>query len=193
MILQLFASRPAKSTIDALYGAIVAQARLPVFYLAYGVPDTVEGRFDMIVLHLALTLRRLAGEAEPQRKLGQAIFDRFCGDMDHNLREIGVGDLSVPKEMRRLTEAFYGRAEVYERAVAATDDAKLAAALAKNVLAEAGPPSKNSVCLAVYAREVVRQLDQSKGDSFTGGFLSFPDPDAVLETADRKGLEQRHD
>src|ERR1700739_217780 len=113
MKFQLFASRPTNSTIDAVYGAIVAQARLPGFYLAYGVPDTVEGRFDMIVLHLVLLFRRLAREAE-FRELAQGIFDRFCNDMDHNLREMGVGDQSVPKEMRRLGEAFYGRAGVYE-------------------------------------------------------------------------------
>ena len=187
MILQLFASGPANSTIDALYGAIVAQARLSSFYLAYGVPDTVEGRFDMIVLHLALTLRRLAREREPLRKLGQAIFDRFCRDMDHNLREIGVGDLSVPKEMRHLAEAFYGRAKVYERALAATDDELLAVALAKNVLAEVGPPSGKAMYLAAYVREVARKLDQSNVNSFAGGFVSFPDPNALFETAGREG------
>src|SRR3974390_245218 len=98
MKFQLFTTRPANSTIDVLYGAIVAQARLPSFYLIYGVPDTVEGRFDMIVMHLALVLRRLARERE-LGSLGQGVFDRFCRDMDHNLREMGVGDLSVPKHM----------------------------------------------------------------------------------------------
>src|SRR5262249_19037461 len=117
MRIKLFASQPANSTIDALYGAIVAQARLPAFYLAYGVPDTVEGRFDIVVLHLVLLFRRLGREPKEARKLSQGVFDRFCRDMDHNLREMGVGDLAVPKEMRRLGEAFYGRAEVYERAL----------------------------------------------------------------------------
>jgi cytochrome b pre-mRNA-processing protein 3 len=188
MILQLFASRPADPTIDALYGAIVAQARLSSFYLAYGVPDTVEGRFDMIVLHLALVLRRLAREAAPVRNLGQAVFDRFCRDMDHNLREMGVGDLSVPKEMRRLAGAFYGRAEVYEHALAASDDGLLAAALARNVLAEVGPLSVRAMYLATYAREVAHKLDQLECASLADGVLSFPDPDAVLETAARKGV-----
>src|SRR3954452_11112994 len=97
MILKLFSRSPRSDSIAALYGAIVAQARAPVFYQIYGVPDTVNGRFEMIVLHAVLLLRRLGNEPEPTRELGQAIFDRFCQDMDANLREMGVGDLAVPR------------------------------------------------------------------------------------------------
>ena len=87
-------------TISTLYGMIVAQARLPCFYRDYAVADTVNGRFDLIVL-LALVLDRLAQDPAVQ-SLGQGIFDRFCEDMDHNLREMGVGDLKVPKQMRQF-------------------------------------------------------------------------------------------
>src|SRR4051812_22915736 len=83
-------------TIEAIYGMIVAQAREPVFYRTLGVPDTVEGRFDMVLLHLWLVLRRLR-ESEGGVALSQALFDHFCADMDANLRELGVGDLTVPK------------------------------------------------------------------------------------------------
>src|SRR5882724_9487190 len=93
-ILRLF-RKPNAPTIDALYGAIVAQARLPVFYAGFGVPDTIEGRFDMVVLHLVLVLRRLR-QGPRSAALAQGLFDAFCRDMDHNLRELGVGDLSVP-------------------------------------------------------------------------------------------------
>jgi cytochrome b pre-mRNA-processing protein 3 len=95
----------------------VAQARLPCFYREYGVPDTVNGRFDLLVLHLAIVLDRLA-EGSELRAIGQALFDRFCEDMDDNLREIGIGDLSVPREMQRIGEAFYGRAQAYRSALA---------------------------------------------------------------------------
>ena len=111
--------RDPRDTIGILYGAIVAQAKLPAFYLDYGVPDTVNGRFDMIVLHAALVLRRLSSEPAPARAVGQAIFARFCRDMDHSLREMGVGDLAVPKQMQRVAEAFYGRARAYEAALTA--------------------------------------------------------------------------
>src|SRR6185437_7652606 len=105
MIFRLFRRDPMAGTIDALYGAIVAQARRPAFYVDYAAPDTAEGRFDMLILHVALVCRRLSretGAAEaPARQLSQQVFDMFCADMDHNLREMGVGDLTVPKKMRR--------------------------------------------------------------------------------------------
>jgi cytochrome b pre-mRNA-processing protein 3 len=136
MIFRLFRGGPDARTIDALYGAIVAQARHPAFYLGFEVPDTAEGRFDMIVLHLALLCRRLGRESGSgtapghvsSQVLSQGVFDMFCRDMDHNLREMGVGDLTVPKKMQKLAEAFYGRLEVYERALAAAGDEELAAA-----------------------------------------------------------------
>src|SRR5512141_2902535 len=120
MIFPLFRRSARPGTISALYGAIVAQARLPGFYRDYAVPDTVEGRFELIVLHLALTLDRLAQDPV-LRTLGQGVFDRFCQDMDHNLREMGIGDLAVPKEMQRMGEAYYGRAQAYQAALAAEE------------------------------------------------------------------------
>lgn len=181
MIFQLFATRPRESNIDALYGTIVAQARLPGFYLTYGVPDTVEARFDLIVLHLVLLFHRLGREPEAVRALVQDIFDRFCRDMDHNLREMGVGDLAVPKEMRRLGEAFYGRAEVYERAiagVAGNGRQSLASALARNIFADRSS-SGQAARLATYVNEAVRRLDAVEGATIACGRLSFPDPDTV--------------
>ncbi len=106
MIFPRFRRKPrGPDTISALYGMIVAQARMPSFYRDYAVADTVNGRFDLIVLHLALVLDRLAQDPG-LRDLGQGVFDRFCQDMDQNLREMGVGDLKVPKEMRRMGEAL---------------------------------------------------------------------------------------
>ena len=117
MIFPLFRRSARPGTISALYGAIVAQARLPAFYRDYGVPDTVEGRFELIVLHLALLLERI-GQEPGLRGVGQGVFDRFCQDMDDNLREIGIGDLAMPKHMRRVRAAFYGRAQAYREALA---------------------------------------------------------------------------
>ncbi len=121
MISHIFRRNARADTISALYGMIVAQARLPCFYRDYAVADTVNGRFDLIVLHLALVLDRLFAEAALQ-PLGQGLFDRFCLDMDDNLREMGIGDLAVPKEMRRIGDAFYGRARAYRAALAGTAD-----------------------------------------------------------------------
>src|ERR1700709_1430457 len=107
---------PLRGTIEAIYGMIVAQAREPLFYAGLGVPDTVNGRYDMLLLHLWMVLRRLR-TAEDGADLSQALFDHFCGDMDDNLREMGVGDLTVPKRMQKFGEAFYGRAAAYDLAL----------------------------------------------------------------------------
>src|SRR5215475_2048101 len=149
MILRLFRRTPRNDTIASLYGTIVAQARAPAFYQIYGVPDTANGRLEMIILHSVLLLRRLGAELQPGAgpDLGQAIFDLFCRDMDANLREMGVGDVSVPRAMRQIGEAFYGRQAAYESALAA-DDGALVDALARNVFAPQA--ALGSPRLAVY-------------------------------------------
>lgn len=175
MIFPLFRRSSRQDTISTLYGTIVAQARLPSFYREYGVPDTVNGRFDLLVLHLAIVLDRL-GEGSELRPMGQALFDRFCEDMDDNLREIGVGDLSVPKEMQRIGEAFYGRAQAYRSALASDGDEALVVALAKNVYAGAVPEPAAPVRLAAYIRETVRGLGAQQSADLLAGKLRMPDP-----------------
>lgn len=171
MIFPFFRRSARPGTISALYGAIVAQARLPGFYRDYAVPDTVEGRFELIVLHLALVLDRLA-EEPAQRALGQGVFDRFCQDMDHNLREMGVGDLTVPKQMRRMGGAFYGRAQAYREALAAPGDEALAQILMRNIYD--GAPGQQAHRLAAYMREAVGQLKALDQATFAAGILRFP-------------------
>jgi cytochrome b pre-mRNA-processing protein 3 len=175
MIFPLFRRSSRQHTISTLYGTIVAQARLPCFYREYGVPDTVNGRFDLLVLHLAIVLDRL-GEGSELRPMGQALFDRFCEDMDDNLREIGVGDLSVPKQMQRIGEAFYGRAQAYRSALASDGDEALVVALAKNVYAGAVPEPAAPVRLAAYIREAVRGLWAQQTGDLLAGKLRMSDP-----------------
>jgi cytochrome b pre-mRNA-processing protein 3 len=181
MILHQF-RRPAQDPIIAsLYGTIVAQARSPIFYTDFGVPDTVSGRFDMIVLHLVLFLNRLkldslaakSRERSMGRSLGQEVFNLFCRDMDDNFREMGVGDLAVPREMRKVGEAFYGRAAAYEAALAA-DDTALIGALTRNIFGES---SQGVPRLAAYIREAVRQL--ASQNDFLRAELRFPSPEHV--------------
>jgi cytochrome b pre-mRNA-processing protein 3 len=173
-------------TIDALYGMIVAQARTKSFYRDYGVPDTVAGRLDMIVLHLALVLRRLAGEPEGAAGIGQQVFDRFCCDIDDNFREMGVGDLAVPKEMRRVAEAFYGRSKAYESALAGASADALAAVVARNVFGVA-EPGLGARRLAAYIREAADRLGGQETAALVRGELNFPDPDKVVPS----GLQAR--
>jgi cytochrome b pre-mRNA-processing protein 3 len=179
MIFNLFRRAPREDdSITSLYGTIVAQGRAPDFYQNYGVPDTVNGRFEMIVLHAVLLLRRLDAGPEPSRRLGQSVFDMFCSDMVGNLRELGVGDLAVPRTMRRIGEAFYGRQQAYAAALAAADDAMLVAALARNVFATS-EPAAGAERLARYVRAAVRNLEAQDEAALGRGDVAFPAPDDI--------------
>jgi cytochrome b pre-mRNA-processing protein 3 len=176
MILNLFRRTPRDGSIAVLYGAIVAQARHPAFYHHLGVPDTANGRLEMIVMHSVLVLSRLDAEGDALRPLGQALFDHFCSDMDANLREMGVGDMAVPRKMKAIAEAFYGRKRAYEAALAAPGLDELVAALARNVHTETAPDNAGAQQLASYMREAARTLAAIDGAALQRGELSFPDP-----------------
>jgi cytochrome b pre-mRNA-processing protein 3 len=177
MILPRFLRSPHARSIAALYGAIVAQARSATFYADYGVPDTLEGRFDLIVLHLVLLLSRIDREAVAGRDFGQALFDEFCRDLDANLREMGVGDLAVPKKMQAFGEAFYGRKAAYLTSLAEADERAFEKALARNIF-ESEVVGDGPVRLARYARAVRRSLDAQEGGPISRGAVEFPSPKA---------------
>jgi cytochrome b pre-mRNA-processing protein 3 len=163
-------SAPSRRTIEAIYGMIVAQARQPVFYAQLAVPDTVNGRFDMVLLHLWMVLYRLRG-IEGGEAAAQALFDRFCDDMDDNLREMGVGDLTVPKRMQAFGEAFYGRTAAYDTAFA-VGEADLAVALNRNIFNDANIESARR--LAAYATATLGNIGQLGAKTFTAAQWAFP-------------------
>ena len=184
MIFPLFRRRVRPDTISTLYGTIVAQARLPCFYREYGVPDTVNGRFDLLVLHLALVLDRLADESQ-LRELGQALFDHFCTDVDRNLREMGIGDLSVPKHMERVGEAFYGRGRAYRAGLARDGQQALVEALERNIYGQDGAANRAAAArLAVYMRGTVSELRVQPPSEVLAGRLTMPDPTATVLVED---------
>jgi cytochrome b pre-mRNA-processing protein 3 len=159
-------------TIETIYGMIVTQAREPLFYRDLGVADTVNGRFDLLLLHLWMVLRHLRSQPNGT-ELAQALFDHFCADMDANLREMGTGDLAVPKKMQALGEAFYGRSAAYDMAL--TDDAEaLAQAICRNVLD--GTQIDNARQLAAYARAAIASLDREGDPNKLGVSWKFPLP-----------------
>lgn len=175
MLLRTSRRQARKETIQRLYGAIVAQSRLPSFYLDYAVPDTVEGRFDLLALHVHLVFRRLAGGDESAKQTGQEIFDDFISDMDSAVRELGTGDMKVHKKMRDVGEAYYGRANAYDAALKEQGDAALIAALERNIYG--GSASSAGSRLAHYVRETVAALNQQDAGDISGGTLTFPDPE----------------
>jgi cytochrome b pre-mRNA-processing protein 3 len=163
---------PLRGTIEAIYGMIVAQAREPAFYANLNVADTVNGRLDMLILHMWLVLRRLRA-VEGGDQLAQALFDHFCTDMDDNLREMGVGDLTVPKRMQAFGEAFYGRSTAYDMAFDAGED-ELTKALMRNILNGEFPDSARA--LSSYARAVSAALDAVEPKALSSGAWTFPKP-----------------
>src|ERR1700688_4574716 len=163
---------PSRGTIEGIYGMIVTQAREPSFYRDLGVPDTVNGRFDLLVLHLWMVLHRLKS-IEGGTELSQALFDHFCDDMDANLREMGVGDLTVPKRMQAFGEAFYGRAAAYDLASAAGAE-PLAQALCKNILN--GKEIENARRLGFYVETAVAHLAGLDEAALQSGSWRFPSP-----------------
>ena len=187
MIFQLFRRTRDDPSIASLYGTIVAQARAKALYQRFGVPDTVNGRLEMILLHVVLLLRRLNDEPNGA-PWGQAVFDLFCQDMDDNLREMGVGDLAVPKEMRRIGEAFYGRQAAYIGALASSDPQALVEVLKRNVL-EGGDGAQ---VLAAYVRAAVRGLAARDINELRIGNLGFPDPADMDNGLDNR-LDNRTD
>jgi cytochrome b pre-mRNA-processing protein 3 len=168
---------PSRGTIETIYGMIVAQAREPLFYQSYGVPDTVNGRFEMIVLHLWMVLREIR-KIPDGSGFSQSLFDYFCSDLDANLRELGVGDLTVPKRMQAFGEAFYGRAAAYDESLAAGPE-PLAKALTRNVLNGFG--LENGRQLADYVDQALDGLKRTSETQLRGGnwrFVAVPDPAA---------------
>jgi cytochrome b pre-mRNA-processing protein 3 len=113
------------------------------------------------------------------QSLGQGIFDRICEDMDHNLREIGVGDLKVPKQMQRMGEAFYGRAQAYRAAWAAKDDSLLAEILRRNIYCGWPPTLAAAPRLAAYVGEALRDLGAQPSISLADGELHLPEPSKI--------------
>ncbi len=176
MIFNLFKKDSKRDELaDRLYRQLVDQARLPVFYTDYAIPDTINGRFEMILLHAYMLFRRLRDEDEAAKDLGQAVFDRFFKDMDHSLREIGIGDLSVPKKIKKMAQAFYGRIEAYDTAREESKE-QLIGALGRNFFPEEESPPSEVSALADYVFENDTVLGNVNVDVIKQGQIPFAHP-----------------
>lgn len=156
-----------------LYGAIVEAARNPVLYADFGVPDSVEGRTEAVMLHVGLVVDRLSAGDEAARLAARDLSEVFFADMDQSLREMGVGDLSVPKKMKKIASAFYGRLAALKEALAAGGDA-LPVTMARNVLG--APVGAEAAALAGYVSAAHAALAATPAEALADGRLSLPDP-----------------
>jgi len=166
-MLNLFKKSPDPEAVLAVYRAIVAQSRQPVFYAQWGVPDTVTGRFDVLSLHMGLVFRRLGGAGKAATDFSQALFDLFFKDMDRNLREMGAGDLSVPKKIRNMGNLFYGLMTSLNEAMEKGDRAEAESVLKRNLFADA--EGADVVALTDYVEAEYAKLKLQTVDAVIGG------------------------
>jgi cytochrome b pre-mRNA-processing protein 3 len=168
----LFKPKPAQIAGDALYAACVAQARRPEFYTSMGAPDTLEGRFELYTLHVVLVVLRLKGHGDNPSAAAQALFDAYLQSLDIALREMGVGDLSVGKKMKKLGRAFYGRVKSYDAAQAASGDLD---DLIRRTVYE-GASDIDPEALVRYALTVRAALAEQPLERLLAGEINWPEP-----------------
>ncbi len=181
-----FRKRRNAAVIDKIYGEIVASARRPRFYADMGVPDTPLGRFEMLSLHMFLLFERARRtDDKAVQDIVQELTDEFFKDVDHSLRELGIGDMGVPKRMKKLARMFYGRCQSYGAALAAGDMAALAAAMQRNIRPDipADRPWEGAAPLAEYAAFAARALAAEDDGAIVSGAVAFPgmQPSAAME------------
>lgn len=169
-------SDTSPAVASAIYLALVSQARNAGFYLKRGVPDTVDGRFDLIVLHTMLLLRRLRTEGKEAAAVSQALVDTLISDMDRSLREMGIGDMSIGKHVKKMAKAFYGRAATYEAGLDSGKDEALAEALNTN-LYRARPADSAAVAgMIEYVLGADAALRHATVEDVYAGRVSWPTP-----------------
>ena len=170
-----FKTKQQKQTARALYKALQAQARSTVFYTDYGVPDTLDGRFDLLVLHAFLVIYRLESEGRSGHKYAQALFDVMFRDMELNLREAGIGDLSVPKHVKRMMRGFNGRRAAYADSIKNVQDIDIMVeTLNRNLYASGLGVTQEEVSdMAAYVIDSHAALAKQGFDDIKTGKINF--------------------
>ena len=175
MIFSLFRRSGNRAVIGRLHGDIMAAVRQPVIYARWGVADTFEGRFEILSLMATLMVRRLAQLPAPAAEISQELTDHIFTEVDAAMREMGVGDLTVPKRIKKLASGFLGRRQVYDAALNAGSEAQFAEALSRNVYGlEPAEGAQRAFPLARYAFAVDRALAAQPLESFIKGPLDLP-------------------
>lgn len=179
MIFSLFKRKKANAAVvGRQYQALTDAARDPGFYTAMNVPDTVLGRFEMVCIHMVLYFRRTRGAGDAVEQLSQEIVDAFFEDIDHSIRELGVGDTGVPKRMKKLARMFYGRGKSYGDALDASDRESLSVALLRNIRPDADTGSEQAtqsmLPLADYMIRTDTALGKITDTNLAAGMLVFP-------------------
>jgi cytochrome b pre-mRNA-processing protein 3 len=166
--------RAQRRTARALYGSIVTQSRQHGFYARWGVPDTVEGRFEMLAIHLVMVLRRLATAGQPGRRLQRAVTEVFVVDMDDAMREMTVGDLAVPRHVKRAVALLHDRYAAYGKAFASPQDASLVEAVTARLGPLKGAEAVDGESICAYIRDTARSLERVPDAQVLAGQIEWP-------------------
>jgi cytochrome b pre-mRNA-processing protein 3 len=176
MLTWLNSRRDLRQVARSLYGSSVTAARARVFYAQWGVPDTLQGRFEMIVLHVALVLRRLGAEGGTGQRLGVALTEAFVVDLDDGMRELTFGDLAVPREIKRAAAALFDRHQAYLAALAAQSDMSLADVLEAQLAYIVPGGRLDGPKLSDYVKRCADALDAQPAAEILAGRIVWPDP-----------------
>ena len=172
---RIFRKRPAEAAGAALFTAAAQQARTPALYARFGAPDTLEGRFELYTLHVVMLVERLSGQGEQAQETSQSVFDAYVRNLDDALRQIGVGDLSMGKKMKKLAGAFYGRLSTWQEAVAPLPDRAPLEAMLNRTVFEAAEGA-DAAALAAYAVQARESLAAQPLANLLSGEVSWPQP-----------------
>jgi cytochrome b pre-mRNA-processing protein 3 len=182
-MMPLFRRDTLRGAAQLAYRRVVEQARQPRFFSEIGIPDSLDGRFELIALHAFLYLRRLRREQPESAALGQRFLETMFADFDRSLREMGTGDLSVGREIKRMAQGLYGRIDAYERGLASDGEA-LKAALARNLFGTApAAPGSSLDAMARYLRDEAARLDAQLASELLAGDIGFGPPPVLQPLA----------
>ncbi len=171
---RLFGKNPHAKGIELLYGKIMAHIRNPVFYTMRKVPDTLDGRFDLLALHVFLVVRRIKDEAGGG-EMARLLPEKMLGEIDRALREHGISDMGVPRRVKTMGRAFLGRATAYENALNAADREKLEDVLRRNLFSDAEVGQSVIGGFAGYVLAAEAHLNGLAYDDISSGKVSFPE------------------
>jgi cytochrome b pre-mRNA-processing protein 3 len=180
MIFAMFKRSGNQRVIERLHGDIVAAVRQPSLYADYGVDDTFDARYEVLILCATLLVRRLALSPSPGPEVSQELTDRIFSELDAAMREMGVGDLAVPKRIKKLAAAFLGRRKAYDAALSAASTEQMAASLSRNVYGlEPAEGAARAARLARYAFAVEAAFSAAPLEIFVKGSAPFPKAEAI--------------
>ncbi|KQO80354.1 ubiquinol-cytochrome C chaperone family protein [Rhizobium sp. Leaf262] len=166
-----------QAIVDRQYTTLTTAARHPDFYLHLNVPDTVMGRFELLAIVMILYFRRTKSSATSGQEIAQEIIDAFFQDLDHSMRELGIGDQGVPKRMKKFAGMFFGRLESYAAALDNADAEALAAALTRNIYPQAEVPAPDMRGLANWMMTASDVLSAQSEELIATGQVTLPAPE----------------